>query len=127
MASSGNKFTNDGSFLEQFKRLQEQKEAEKSKNKDVEPVTTVKHLVKPLTGRMGGHKRKLPLKQSVKTVHKAFQDDSDSEEDEKVKYKESTEGISPSKSQSEGQPPPGASLVMQGGCVLWCPKFLLIR
>lgn len=104
MAHSGNKYTNDGSFLEQFRKLQEQKEAEKSKGKDPDPLASVKNLVKPVTGRMGGQKRKLPLKQSAKVVHKAFRDDSDSEEDERVTFKEGAGVRGPSKSQSEGQP-----------------------
>lgn len=108
MANSQNKFTNDGSFLEQFRKLQGQKQADKSKVNDVDSVPSVKHL-KPIVGRMGGQKRKVPLKQSVKTVHKAFQDDSDSEEDERNTSKECHEDRRPSKRQSEGQPCAGTS------------------
>lgn len=108
MANSQNKFTNDGSFLEQFRKLQEQKQADKSKVNDAHSVPTVKHL-KPIVGRMGSQKRKVPLKQSVKTVHKAFQDDSDSEEDERNASKECPEDRGPSKRQSEGQPCAGTS------------------
>lgn len=103
MANSQNKFTNDGSFLEQFKKLQEQKQAEKSKGNDTNLVPATKQL-KPFVGRVSGQKRKVPLKQSAKTVHKAFQDDSDSDEGESNTYKELPEARDPPKRQSEGQP-----------------------
>lgn len=134
MANSQNKFTNDGSFLEQFKKLQEQKQAEKRKDDDSHSVQpTVKHL-KPAVGRMGGQKRKLPLKQSAKPVHKAFQDESDSDEDERNTNKKRPEAGGPSKLQSEGQPCAESSYGMPlcgvvhvmstvGVCVLRCPKW----
>lgn len=105
MADSQNKFTNDGSFLEQFKKLQEQKQAEKRKDNDSNSVQPfVKHLT-PVVGRMGGQKRKLPLrKQSAKPVHKAFQEESDSDEDERNTTKERPEAVGPPNLQLEGQP-----------------------
>ena len=124
MANSQNKFTNDGSFLEQFKKLQEQKQAEKGKvekSDDANLVPAAKHL-KPVVGRMGGQKRKVPsLKQSSKTVHKAFQDDSDSDEGEANTYKELPEARGTSKHQSEGQPSAETSKDVWCG-VMWCPE-----
>ena len=79
MAAPVNQFANDGSFFEQFKRQQEEEAAKKEKDVAKDPPKPTKALNRPVIGRLGGHKKKSLTKQSVITVHKSFQEDSDEE------------------------------------------------
>lgn len=64
-----NTFKNDGSFLEMFKKMQEQKAAEEKKEEPVQPtVTEVKKSIPIFGKRRGGRILKTGLVQKIKTT-----------------------------------------------------------
>ena len=107
MATQTNKFANDGSFLEQFLKLQEEKKKNEEAKEEPKESATISPPKKPLIGRIGSLKKKTgpssskPISQQK--VHKVFRDDSDSDPEENEGNKTSNIKQCSQSSKAEGQ------------------------